>query len=103
MDWQRFIEQFGIAVALIVLFFIPTFWFFARWIKGRDERQEQNASDTLVRLGVKLDERERDLKSAHEAHIGDLRSIVVNNTTAVQELTQTLKDRPCLHKGTNHG
>lgn len=79
------VAEYGFAITLIGAFFLPLAWFFIK----RDQQRE-------VRMGERLDQREADARKAREAHIGDLREIVQNNTKAVQELTQTLAQRPCI-------
>lgn len=77
--------EYGVALVLIGVFFLPLAWFFIK----RDRDRE-------TRMGARLDEREADARDARNAHIADLRSVVVNNTQAVQALNQTLGQRPCL-------
>ena len=87
MDFLQGVQQFGVAIALVGVFFIPLAWFFIR----RDQVRE-------AKLGVRLDAREVEIRDAREAHIKDLRNIVINNTQAVQELCNTLRHRPCLYE-----
>lgn len=77
--------EYGLGVVLLGIFFIPIVKYFIK----RDQVRE-------CEMMARLDKRELDARDARNAHINDLKSVVVNNTDAVRSLTQTLKNRPCL-------
>jgi len=77
--------EYGLGVVLLAAFFIPIVRYFIR----RDQVRE-------CEMMLRLDKREADARDARNAHINDLKSVVVNNTQAVQALNQTLGQRPCL-------
>lgn len=79
----KVVSQFGIAIAIIFMFFIPLIWWFIRSERTREEM-----------LTKKLDE----VQSLRIEELKTLRDVTRENIKSLNQFTAELDARPCLLK-----